>query len=190
MEIRINLLLLAVLGFVWLGLRASAPERIESVADAAPLAALEDAFAKDRGSADKAERLADAYLALGYGELAVVALRSAHGDVLERPTTALRLARAYERTGRLLDALATADLALARCGRVLGTRSAQTPTPSYGCHGGTYAALDAQTSALERMVRWGVVDPRTDPRALTAYRQAQRRARLAIGGVLGDPSRN
>ena len=185
-----NLLLLAALGCVWLGLRASTPERMMTVAHAPHMAALEDAFAQNPDSVEYAEELADLYLARGYGELAVVALRRADHSVLEQPRIALRLARAYENTGRLLDALATSDLALDRCGRVLGTRSAQTPTPAYGCTQATYASIDMHKGALERMVRWGIVDPRTDPRARRAYQLALRRARIALGVADRAPAAN
>ena len=51
----------------------------------------------------------------------------------------------------------------------------------------TYAALDTHKSALERMVRWGIVDPRVDPRAQRAYDLALRRARIAIGELPNAP---
>jgi hypothetical protein len=111
----------------------------------------------------------------------MTAIRAADPTVLEEPTIAHQLARAYEGSGRLLDALATADLALARCARVLGARPLETAVPHYACSERTLAKLDTHKAALARMVQWGVVDPRLDARAKRAYDLALRRARIAVG---------
>jgi hypothetical protein len=91
-----------------------------------------------------------------------------------------RLAQAYEETGRMHDALATAELARARCARALGTADASqvTPIPEHGCSEGTYAALDMHANALAHMARWGVTDVQNDPRSRTAYVLAVRNARI------------
>ncbi len=105
--------------------------------------------------------------------------------LLEQPAVAHQLARAYEDSGRLLDALATADLARARCERVLGAAlpGISAPlVPHYDCTERTMAKLNMHKSALEKTVRWGIVDPRVDPRAQRAYEVALRRARIAIRG--------
>jgi len=92
-----------------------------------------------------------------------------------------RLAQAYEQSGRMLDALATADLALARCGRSLGAlgASSATPIPRYECGARDYAILDMHRTAVDHMVRWGVADGDTDPRSQMAYEMAMRRATVA-----------
>lgn len=187
MEIRVNLVLIALLGLAWLGMRAHTPTRITAEVASAHLAQLEDGFARDRADHKALVALTDAYLDAGYPTLAVVTLRAAEPALLEEPAVAHQLARAYEQGGRLLDALATADLALNRCSRVLGAAPLDTALPHFGCNERTLAKLDTHKSALERMVRWGIVDPRVDPRAQRAYELAMRRARVALGG-LGLPA--
>jgi hypothetical protein len=181
LEIRINLVLMVLVGLLWLGLRTHGSVAIEDAQHAAPLAALEDAFGADPADKRSLVALTDAYLERGYPLLAVSTLRSAEATLLEEPVVAHQLARAYESSGRLLDALATADLALARCGRAIGAQHIETAVPHYSCSERTFALLDTHKSALERMVRWGIVDPRVDPRAQHAYDLALRRARIAIG---------
>jgi hypothetical protein len=172
---------MALLGLLWLGLRAQTPSPLSEPAQLAQLGALEDAFGADPGDKRALVALIDAYLEEGYSQLAVAALRNAEPALLEEPVVAHQLARAYESSGRLLDALATADLALARCGRAIGAQPLDTAVPHFACSERTFALLDTHKSALERMVRWGIVDPRVDPRAQHAYDLALRRARIAIG---------
>ncbi len=181
MEIRVNLVLIALLSLAWLGLRAQTPSRITSEAAAGHLAQLEDTCAQDKADPQALVELTNAYLEIGYPALAVLALRAAQPVLLEEPAVAHQLARAYEQGGRLLDALATADLALDRCSRVLGAAHLDTELPTFACSERTLSKLDTHKSALERMVRWGIVDPRVDPRAQRAYDLALRRARIAIG---------
>lgn len=182
MEVKINVGILMALGLVWASLTwteesAALDPRAESTAE---LAHLEDYFATHPADADVAQSLADAYLQLDRPELAIAVLNRADGVVLERPSVAHRLARAYENAGRVDDALATTDLAIARCARSLGTRESQaTSLPRFGCTERTYAALDVQRQALRRMQAWGVTDPRTDDRADRAYTLAIRSARVA-----------
>jgi len=180
-EIRINLALIAAIGLLWLGLRVHAPERIEISGDALQLAELEDGFARDRAHKQTLVALTGAYIEAGFPQLAVMALRKAEPALMEEPSVAHQLARAYEQSGRLLDALATADLALARCARVIGAEPLDTAVPSFSCNERTFAKLEMHKGALERMVRWGIVDPRLDPRAQHAYDVALRRARVAAG---------
>jgi len=186
MEIRLNLVLLAALGIVWGCLRGTDPAAAlePGTEETRELAALEDAFARDRDDIVLARRLSTRYLELDQPGLAIAALRSADPELLEDPMLSHRLAQAYEANGRVLDALATADLALARCGRTLGTAhsSAATPIPRYGCSERELAVLDMHRSALDHMVRWGVADPRHDPRVRTAYELATRTARVASAG--------
>jgi predicted Zn-dependent protease len=183
MEIRLNLALLAALALLWAGLTANDPVAAldPEASEARELAALEDDFANDRSDIVLARRLSALYLELDRPGLAVAALRSADPELLEDPMLMHRLAQAYEQSGRMLDALATSQLALARCGRSLGTAdsSAATPLPAYECGAREYTRLDMHRSALSHMVRWGVADPATDPRTPMAYDVAMRRATVA-----------
>lgn len=184
MEIRVNVVLLSVLACMWAGMTAADP--VAALDPDAPsthaLAALEDDFAAHPNDLRLARALATSYLDAGRPGLAVAALRTGDPAMLEDPMLAHRLAQAYERSGRVLDALATADLALQRCGRALGSEDASTatPVPRFGCSERTYAALDVHRSALEHMVRWGVAEPVGDVRTATAYRLATRSATMAV----------
>lgn len=182
METKVNLVLLAVLGVAWGAVTLAEPAAALDPAEASTteLAALEDAFAADRSDPVLARRLADQYLFLRSPQMAVAALSASSPEVQEDPAILHRLAQAYEETGRMDDALATAHLALARCARALGTADASdlTPVPTHGCTERTYAALDMHASALGHMARWGVTDPQADPRSRTAYSLAVRSVRI------------
>ena len=183
MELRINVVLLSILACAWATLSTSEPAAALDPASPATraLAALEDDFAVHPGDLRLARALSTAYLEVDRPGLAVAALRAADPTLLEDPTLAHRLAQAYERSGRVLDALATADLALQRCARALGAPEASevTPVPRFGCSERTYASLDVHRSALGHMGRWGVAEPASDARAAVAYRLATRSATLA-----------
>lgn len=181
MEIRVNLVLIGFVALVWLGLYAQTPGRLGDAHDMAQLAALEDESARHPADASALVALSERYLAQGYPTLAITVIRAADAEVLEEPAVTHELARAYESSGRLLDALATADLALTRCARVLGAKPFETAVPRFACNERTLSKLDTHKGALERMARWGVVDPRVDPRAQHAYDLALRRARIAVG---------
>jgi hypothetical protein len=181
LEIRVNLVLIAFVAAVWLGLYAQTPARLGEPHEMAQLGALEDEAARHPGDARALVALSDRYLAQGFPTLAITVIRAAEAEVLEEPDVSHQLARAYENSGRLLDALATADLALTRCARVLGAKAFETAVPRFVCNERTLSKLDTHKGALERMVRWGVVDPRVDPRAQHAYDLALRRARIAVG---------
>lgn len=182
METKVNLVLLALLGVAWGAISLAEPAAALDPSDASTdeLASLEDAFAADREDPELARRLADHYLALRSPQLAVAALSAASPEVREDPAILHRLAEAYEETGRMEDALATAELALARCGRALGTSDSSevTPPPAHGCSERTYAALDMHATALAHLAHWGVTDVQSDPRARTAYALAVRSARI------------
>jgi hypothetical protein len=182
MEAKLNVGILCALGLTWATLTLAEPSaaldpQLTSTRD---LARMEDAFADDRGDAVLAEQLAHTYLELDRPDLAVATLSAADPDVQTDPAVAHRLARAYEMTGRVGDALATAELALARCARAIGTEdsSAVTPLPARDCPERTYAALEMHRNALARMHAWGVTDPRTDERAELAYTLSVRAARI------------
>jgi hypothetical protein len=189
-EIRLNAALIAIAGLFWLSLYAHAPLPVASRADMAHLTQLEDAFNRDPDNLGALVALSEAYLESAHPQLAVALVRSASTELLEEPAVTHQLATAYEHSGRLLDALATADLALARCARVLGGSAVLPVLPRYTCSERTLAKLDTHKSALERMVRWGIIDPRVDPRAQRAYDLALRRARIAVGELSGGPASN
>ncbi|MEQ8455457.1 MAG: hypothetical protein RLO52_31430 [Sandaracinaceae bacterium] len=184
METKVNVVLLGALLVTWATLTLAEPaaaidaDRAARGADG--LAALEDAFATHRDDPRLARELAEQYLALDRPQLAIAALGAASADVRQEPATLHRLAEAYEATGRMDDALATAQLALARCARALGTAGASTvtPVPAHACSERTYAALDMHAAALAYMHRWGVEEVQSDPRARQAYVLAVRSARL------------
>lgn len=182
MEIKINVGILLFLGLVWGALSWTQPgAALDPHAEQTrSLRVLEDRFAHDHGNAALAQDLADAYLDLDRPEFAVATLSAAEPDVLTDPGVEHRLARAYERIGRVDDALATSEVALAQCARSLGTdeSSSVTPIPARGCSERLYAALEMHRDALARMHAWGVTDPRTDPRAPHAYGLAVRAARI------------
>jgi hypothetical protein len=181
LEIRLNAALIAMAGLLWLGLYAHAPTPTSNPHEMVQLGQLEDAFNRNPDSLSALVALSGAYLESAHPQLAVALVRSASPKLLEEPAVTHQLASAYERSGRLLDALATADLALARCARVLGAAVSLKELPRYTCSERTFATLDTHKSALERMVHWGIVDPRVDPRAQRAYDLALRRARIAVG---------
>lgn len=181
LEIRLNAALIALAGLLWLALYAHAPTLTSSPHEMAQLGQLEDAFNRTPDSLSALVALSEAYLESSHPQLAVALVRSASPKLLEEPAVTHQLASAYERSGRLLDALATADLALARCARVLGAAASLKELPRYRCSERTFATLETHKSALERMVHWGIVDPRVDPRAQRAYDLALRRARIAVG---------
>jgi hypothetical protein len=189
-EIRLNAALIAMASLLWLGLYAHAPAPLATKHEMAHLGGLEDAFWRDRASRSALVALTEAYLESAHPQLAIASVRAAQPGLLEEPAVTHQLARAYEQSGRLVDALATADLALARCARVLGAQALETQVPHYVCTERTFAKLDTHKSALERMVRWGIVDPRVDPRAQRAYDLALRRARIAVGELAPSPPSN
>lgn len=184
MATKVNLVVAAVLLAAWGALTAveAHPFPVVQAGDEAVdlegLAALEDAAARDRNDAASARALADRYLELEQPRLAIVTLMAATPEVREDPAILHRLASAYEHTGRMRDALSVAQLALARCGRALGSGGTATPVPQHGCGEGTYASLDMHQQALAHMVTWGVDDVQNDPRALRAYALATRNARI------------
>ncbi|MEM1417687.1 MAG: hypothetical protein AAGH15_22505 [Myxococcota bacterium] len=184
MELRVNAVVLVVLATVWGTLTARTPiaplEPSATHPGLRELARLEDRVAHHPDDPVLVRRLAEAYLDMNRPGLAVATLRAAEPELLERPTIAHRLAEAYERSGRVEDALATADLALRRCARALGTRASATPVPRHGCDARAHAVLGIHREALAHLVAWGVERPGSDPRTADAYALATRRARVAF----------
>lgn len=182
MEWRVNVLFLVVLALAFGGLTPTEPVAALDPRDASTreLAELEDALARDGHDVELAERLAERYLQIDRPGLAVAALRAADPAILEHPVVAHRLAQAYEASGRVLDAEATARMALERCARALGTGyEAPSGVPRPSCSARQHASLTMHEAALAHMVRWGVADPAHDPRTQVAYDLAMRRAHIA-----------
>jgi hypothetical protein len=183
MEIRLSLGLLALLGVMAFGLTSRTPEAVPaSRGDAAQeLAELEDAFAAAHHDLAVAQRLSASYLRLGEPALAIGVVRSVTPDLVADPILTHRLAQGYEAVGRLDDAVATAAVAHARCLRAVGSSDAfAASTPAgFACSPAALVALEQHAQALSHMLRWGVSDPRTDPRARLARRLAERRVRIA-----------
>ncbi len=182
MQVKVNLVLLGTLIVIWgLTTLAEPAAALDPTARGTDeLASLEDACATHRSDPEIALELADRYLALERPRLAVNVLSSAPSSVREDPAVLHRLAMAYEQTGRMNDAVATARLARARCGRSLGTSESSyvTPPPARACSERTYAALDRHVSALSTMLLWGVTDVRHDERARRAYLLSVRNVRI------------
>ena len=169
MEIKLSLLLLALLLISGATLSAAHPKAVGNVRDhdQQALSELEDAAALSRTNLDVARRLTTLYLRLGQPGLAIATVRSAPPDVARDAVLTHRLSQAYEASGRVDDALNTAQLAQARC------------TPRSGCSHGVAATLETHIEALTMLQRWGVQEPRRDTRTALAYRLAERTARIA-----------
>jgi hypothetical protein len=174
-EIRVSLGLLAVLLIAGATLSAARPRALvePSSFDAQALAELEDAAAVRRKDLDLTRRLATTYLRLGQAGLAIAAVRAAPPELARDPLLTHRLSQAYEASGRVADALSTAQLAQARCAAAT----------SLSCSPATSAALDMHAEALNMLARWGVDEPRRDSRTGLAYRLALRTARIASIGL-------
>lgn len=182
MEMRVNLAFLAILGAMWVGGTVTEAASAMDVTnpEVRELAALEDRFAVDTSNVEAAEALASAYLDLDRPDLVVATASLAHATVLDDPAVSHRLAQAFESLGRVDDALATAELALSRCERTIGTArsSLVSPLPARVCSERTHVALEIHHEVLGRMSAWGVVDPRHDPRAERAYALTVRTATI------------
>ena len=175
MEIRLSVVLLGLLLFAGAALSASSPRAVfdPSGDEAGELAALEDAASHDRLNLELTRRLAATYLRLGQPGLTIAAVRGAPPELARDPMLTHRLSQAYEASGRVDDALVTAQLAHARC------------EGQASCTPATQAALEMHEEALGMLVRWGVQEPKRDGRTGLAYRLAQRTARIASLGLSG-----
>jgi hypothetical protein len=181
MEIRVSLVLLVVLVVTGSALSASGPTALVDPAsvEAVQLSQLEDAASAARGDLALTQRLAATYLRYGHPGLAITAVRAAPPEVGRDPVLTHRLAQAYEASGRVEDALGTAELALARCKCVAVAVEREFCEQPSRCSASTLAALEMHQEALTMLMRWGVSDPRHDTRTALAYRLAQRTARIA-----------
>ncbi|MBK6580484.1 MAG: hypothetical protein IPG17_30865 [Sandaracinaceae bacterium] len=150
----------------------------------ATLASLEDAFATDPGNRALARRLAETYLDLERPGLAVAVLRSGDPSIMEDPIIAHRMSQAYEATGRVLDAYATARYAQERCVTTL-RNEAEGPLVEGAepvCSRSQLAVLDVHARVLQTLVAWGVSDPLRDPRTTRAYEAQMRVTSVALAG--------
>jgi hypothetical protein len=189
MEIRVSVVLLVVLVVTGSALSASEPRSLVDPVDpdSVALAQLEDAASASRGNLALTQRLAATYLKLGHPGLAISAVRAAPAEVGRDPMLTHRLAQAYEASGRVLDALGTAELALARCRCAAGARADDAECRgTRSCSPSTMAAFEMHAEALAMLVRWGVTEPRHDTRTALAYRLAGRTARIASLGLIAD----
>lgn len=180
MENRICAAILLCLVLAWCGPLAVAPARVIHESQLATLQGLEEQFVRSPTDRANTARLAATYLKLRRPQLAIGLVRSVSATLREDPAISHQLARAYEATGRIPDALATADLAYARCARALGSDivSMTTGVPTYACSERTLASLERHLTALGHMRTWGVQSAR-DPRSALAYRLSERRVSLA-----------
>jgi hypothetical protein len=180
MEIRVSAGLLVVLLVAAAALSASRPRAVfdPATTEMRALAELEDAASYARGDVRLAQQLATTYLRLGQPGLAIAAVRAVPGDLARDPLLTHRLAQAYEASGRVDDALSTAELARARCAARMSDGL------GIGCSAATQAALDMHAEALTMLLRWGVQQPRHDTRTGLAYRLAQRTAHIASLGLV------
>lgn len=183
MDIELNLFFLALFGVVFASMTPADPTTAMRDARArGDLMALEDAAALHPEQPEPLVALAGRYLELGRPELAVAAIGASDARTRRHPMVGHRLAQAYERSGRLDDALSTARVAEARCARSLGSSSiaSTTPIPTSTCQARQEVVLTQHLAALGHMKQWGVRDPRTDPRASLAHELSQHRARVAL----------
>lgn len=180
MEIRVSAAIVLFLALGFLALVAVAPKPVVSDAHTRSLMTLEERFGRSPTDVENAAQLANAYLELRRPELAIALARSVGPSTLEDPLLSHQLARAYEASRRMPDALATAALALARCARTMGSDAASqvTEVPRHPCSERTLAVLERHHTALSHLHRWGV-QAAEDPRVALAYRIAERRVSLA-----------
>jgi hypothetical protein len=180
MEVRASALILLLLVVGAVGLTAVAPEAVVPQQGFSRLSQLEDGFAQDPTDVHTASLLAATYVELRRPALAIALIRSVGSRSLEDPHLTHQLARAYEATGRIPDALGTANLAFARCARAIGSSDTPNVTrvPEHSCSEQALASLERHRNALGHMNAWGVQDAR-DPRTALAYQVAERRVSLA-----------
>src|ERR1700712_171883 len=117
MEIKLSLGLLALLIVAAAAFSAARPEAVYDPAnpESRALAEMEDAASLGRGNLELTRRLATTYLRLGQPGLAIATVRAAPVELARDPMLTHRLSQAYEASGRVDDALNTAQLARARC---------------------------------------------------------------------------
>ncbi len=183
MEIKLNVLLLGCLAFAWWGVASLRTEpcltQDPGVRDR--LGALEDRAAHRPDHPIVVAELMDAYLDTGEAGAAIAVAGRAAPELLESPRILHRLSHAYEASGRVDDALATATSAVSRCEAALrlGRSGSLQVSTRFGCSARLRAGLDTHRRALAHMRRLGITDPRADARTLIAYRLASRSVQLA-----------
>lgn len=141
------------------------------------LAELEDAYYHNAGDAELGLRLAAEYRDRGEPELALAALRHLAPDAAALPAIQHQYSLIYSDLGKLPEAVASGRTAVVRCARSLQYVTSGSATM---CSEGQLTRMELHLSVMERLVKWGVVDPRLDPeRARLAYDLSFRTARLA-----------
>ncbi len=180
METRISAAIVVFLVLGFLALTAVAPKPVVAAGHTQTLVLLEERFVAAPHDVGNASALSDAYLSLRRPELAIALIRSVGPATLADPQLSHQLARAYEASHRVPDALATAALALARCARTMGSADVLhvTEVPRHPCSERMLANLERHHTALTHMQHWGV-QAADDPRVALAYRIAERRVSLA-----------
>lgn len=183
MVFRINIAFLAAVLLSWAALTPAAPRDLSEGLEGGlgDLAALEDSVAR-RPTALTVRELGARYLELDRPDLALSVAQAEGGRWVQADLRVLHLlARAYEKSGRMGDAVATAELARIRCARRLGVVEVMplTPVRAAECSVRDLALFEMHAEALEMMFAWGVSDPAHDPRAAQAYALTTRTARIA-----------
>ncbi|MBI2895618.1 MAG: hypothetical protein HYY06_18825 [Deltaproteobacteria bacterium] len=141
------------------------------------LAELEDAYYHNAGDADLGLRLAAEYRDRGEPELALAALRQMAPNATALPAIQHQYSLIYSDLGKLPEAVASGRTAVVRCARSLQYVTNGSATM---CSEGQLTRMELHLSVMERLVKWGVVDPKLDPeRTHLAYELSFRTARLA-----------
>lgn len=183
MELRINLVFVAILGAIALFGRSEEPEWVDETRISGSLVAAEDAFFRDLKDGqpwtqnDAFRELLQAYVDADQPALAVALAGRARAYSRRDPFVTYQLARAYGRLGRFEDAAETARLARARCeSELYGSDAIRSPRGP--CSARLFVAMDTHVRAMETLVRWNVVGV-SDSRYNQAFEVVQRTARLA-----------
>ncbi len=190
MELRINLVFVAILGAIALFGRAGEPEWVDDTRISSSLVAAEDAFFRDLGDAGKPgvgakswtkvedlRELLKAYVDADQPALAVALAGRARAQSRRDPYVTYQLARAYGKLGRFEDAADTARLARTRCESEMYS-SERLTVPRAPCSVRLFVAMDTHVRAMETLVHWNVASP-SDSRYDRAFEVVQRTARLA-----------
>lgn len=181
MGLKVNAAIILLAMGIWGSLVAFEPRpAMANDPQRARLAALEDAFARDPHDLASARSLANGYLQIDEPSLALATIRAADPALLRDPLLLHQLSQAYEGVGRMEDALATAGQAIAGCENAMRYAEALDGAVDFGCSARVHAMLAMHYDAVERLERWGVTNPRSEPaRTRLAYDLATRPARLA-----------
>ncbi len=177
-----NAFFLGVLAFAWcvhlfVQSECQPTSVTRAIARAPHITALENRFSTRRGEPEVAEQLVRAYLELDEPERAIRAMALANANVLEDAHVLYRLSYAYERSGRVEDALLLAATAAQKC-----ENQGDVPEPLQDgvrrCSQRVRMLARVHVSVLARMRLWGITDPRHDARTAHAYSLSMRTATI------------